>query len=212
MPLEDGVKVGHLHPDDVGLGDRVHAQGRSLRKQLLGVKVRRAKHRDRLADLLEDLDLGLGPERRLCLARVLADADLALATGLVGIFFGGLPVAQPAFKTWRAPGLTGGLFPFLFVTIACGACSGFHAIVASGTTSKQLRCEPDAKLIGYGAMLMEAMVAVVYDGPGALRTGARYLRRYRHLADVYTTVAHALGAPIDKFNGAGTGVIRELLA
>jgi carbon starvation protein len=49
----------------------------------------------------------------------------------------------------------------LFITIACGACSGFHAIIASGTTSKQLRRETDAKLIGYGAMLMEAMVAVV---------------------------------------------------
>jgi carbon starvation protein len=53
------------------------------------------------------------------------------------------------------------IFPLLFITIACGACSGFHSIIASGTTSKQLRCEPDAKLIGYGSMLLEAMVAVV---------------------------------------------------
>ncbi len=49
----------------------------------------------------------------------------------------------------------------LFVLIACGACSGFHSVIASGTTSKQLRRETDAKLIGYGAMLLEAMVAVV---------------------------------------------------
>ena len=49
----------------------------------------------------------------------------------------------------------------LFVMIACGACSGFHSVIASGTTSKQLRRETDARLIGYGAMLLEAMVAVV---------------------------------------------------
>jgi len=49
----------------------------------------------------------------------------------------------------------------LLVTIACGACSGFHCLIASGTTSKQLRRESDAKSIGYGAMLLEAMVAVI---------------------------------------------------
>ena len=49
----------------------------------------------------------------------------------------------------------------LFITIACGACSGFHSIIASGTTSKQLQRETDAKLIGYGAMLLEAMVAIM---------------------------------------------------
>jgi carbon starvation protein len=51
--------------------------------------------------------------------------------------------------------------PLLFITIACGACSGFHSIIASGTTSKQLRKETDARLVGYGAMLMEAMVAII---------------------------------------------------
>jgi carbon starvation protein len=49
----------------------------------------------------------------------------------------------------------------LFITIACGACSGFHSLIASGTTSKQLRRETDARVIGYGTMLLEAMVAVV---------------------------------------------------
>jgi carbon starvation protein len=53
------------------------------------------------------------------------------------------------------------LFPFLFITIACGACSGFHSLIASGTTSKQLRRESDARVIGYGTMLLEAMVAIV---------------------------------------------------
>jgi hypothetical protein len=54
--------------------------------------------------------------------------------------------------------------------------------------------------------------AFIYDGPGALRTGARFLRRKRKLADVYTTLAQALGAPVERFNGAGEGRIEELLA
>jgi len=84
----------------------------------------------------------------------------ALVGGSLGLMVSGERVQYPAFTGWVT---TKGepLFPLLFITIACGACSGFHAIVASGTTSKQLRCEPDAKLVGYGAMLMEAMVAVV---------------------------------------------------
>ena len=65
---------------------------------------------------------------------------------------GGLEIEQEAFKGWQAGGPTGALFPFLFVTIACGACSGFHGLVCSGTTSKQIRSEPDCRPIGYGAM------------------------------------------------------------
>ncbi|HVA46037.1 MAG TPA: carbon starvation CstA family protein [Pirellulales bacterium] len=53
------------------------------------------------------------------------------------------------------------IFPVLFVTIACGACSGFHSMISSGTSSKQLRVESDAKSIGYGCMLLEAFVAVI---------------------------------------------------
>jgi len=53
------------------------------------------------------------------------------------------------------------LFPFLFITIACGACSGFHALVSSGTTSKQLYRESDALPIGYGALLLEGLVAIL---------------------------------------------------
>ena len=86
---------------------------------------------------------------------------LALAVGIIGIFFGGFTVEQPAFKTWEAPGPTGALFPFLFVTIACGACSGFHGLVCSGTTSKQIDKETHCQPIGYGAMLLEGLVAVI---------------------------------------------------
>jgi carbon starvation protein len=84
----------------------------------------------------------------------------AIAGAAAGLVVGGKTVQYPAFNAWTAPnGDT--LFPFLFITIACGACSGFHAIVSSGTSSKQLRCEPDARPIGYGAMLLEALVAAV---------------------------------------------------
>jgi carbon starvation protein len=86
---------------------------------------------------------------------------LALFVGTVGMFFGGFTIQQEAFKTWQAPGPTGALFPFLFVTIACGACSGFHGLVCSGTTSKQIGTESDCKPIGYGAMLLEAFVALI---------------------------------------------------
>lgn len=53
------------------------------------------------------------------------------------------------------------IFPFLFITIACGACSGFHCLVSSGTSSKQVEKETDAHLIGYGAMLLEGALAVI---------------------------------------------------
>jgi carbon starvation protein len=86
---------------------------------------------------------------------------IALAVGVVGVFFGGFPIEQAAFKTWQAPGATGALFPFLFVTIACGACSGFHGLVCSGTTSKQIEKESHCRSVGYGAMLLEAFVALI---------------------------------------------------
>jgi carbon starvation protein len=87
---------------------------------------------------------------------------IALAVGAFGVLFGNLSIKYPAFKGWDAVGKNGEtLFPFLFVTIACGACSGFHSLIASGTTSKQLRFETDARSIAYGAMLLEAMVATL---------------------------------------------------
>jgi len=86
---------------------------------------------------------------------------MALAVGVVGVFFGGFPIQQEAFKTWHAPGASGALFPFLFVTIACGACSGFHGLVCSGTTSKQIEKESHCRGVGYGGMLLEGFVALI---------------------------------------------------
>ena len=85
---------------------------------------------------------------------------LALAAGIVGLFLSGDRVHYPAFLGWTSQkGFP--LFPLLFVTIACGACSGFHGIVSSGTTSKQIEREPDCRLVGYGGMLLEGLVAVI---------------------------------------------------
>jgi carbon starvation protein len=89
-----------------------------------------------------------------------------LAFGIVGTLWGGLVSGGESLKIqWPAiTGFTGSngalLFPFLFITIACGACSGFHSIVSSGTTCKQIRSEKDVLPVAYGAMLMEGMVAV----------------------------------------------------
>jgi len=86
---------------------------------------------------------------------------LALAAGVVGVFFGGFEIKQPALSDRPLFGLSGSLFPFLFVTIACGACSGFHGLVCSGTTSKQVARESHCKPIGFGAMLLEGFVALI---------------------------------------------------
>lgn len=84
----------------------------------------------------------------------------SLIGAFIGIVIGGFEIRYPMFTTWSDIE-RGTLFPILFITIACGACSGFHSIVASGTTSKQLNNECDARPIGYGAMMLEGLVAVI---------------------------------------------------
>jgi len=69
--------------------------------------------------------------------------------------------ALTRFIDGTGPVFAGSLFPFLFITIACGSVSGFHALVSSGTTPKMLANEADARLIGYGGMLMESFVAIM---------------------------------------------------
>ena len=83
-----------------------------------------------------------------------------LFAGLVGLCLGGEKVQYPAFLGF-VNGEGQHLFPLLFVTVACGACSGFHGIVCSGTTSKQIEKETDCHLVGYGGMLLEGVVAVL---------------------------------------------------
>ncbi|MBE0571003.1 MAG: carbon starvation protein A [Ignavibacteriaceae bacterium] len=80
--------------------------------------------------------------------------------GLVGILFAAPTINLPAFSTFSLEKV-GYLFPALFVTVACGAISGFHSLVGSGTTAKQLNKETDSRIIGYGGMLIEGLLAVL---------------------------------------------------
>ena len=69
--------------------------------------------------------------------------------------------ALTKFVDGTGPIFAGQLFPFVFITIACGAISGFHALVASGTTPKLIRSEADIRLVGYGSMVLESVVAII---------------------------------------------------
>jgi carbon starvation protein len=82
----------------------------------------------------------------------------------IGVIFISPELKMPAFTQFvdgSGPVWSGSLFPFLFITIACGAVSGFHSLISSGTTPKMIRNEGDARFIGYGAMLMESFVAIM---------------------------------------------------
>ena len=79
----------------------------------------------------------------------------------VGVIGSGATVELPAFTGWKGVNENSNLFPVLFITVACGAVSGFHALIGSGTTAKQLNSEKDAKVIGYGAMIIESALAIV---------------------------------------------------
>ena len=93
-----------------------------------------------------------------------------LIAGVVGIFAANPKMESPAFTAFNVEG-KGLLFPILFVTVACGAISGFHSLVSAGTTAKQLNKETDAKPIAYGSMLIEGLLAVI-----ALITATTILR------------------------------------
>ena len=86
------------------------------------------------------------------------------------------------------PIIPGKLFPFVFITIACGAISGFHALVSSGTTPKMLDKESDARMIGYGSMLIEGLVGIV----ALLSTSALFPGDY-----------YAINLPVEKFTALG---------
>jgi carbon starvation protein len=87
----------------------------------------------------------------------------SLAAASIGVLFGGFEVKFPALVKGfdNMDAFFFPMFPILFVTVACGACSGFHSLVSSGTTCKQLKKESDARPIGYGMMLLEGLVAVI---------------------------------------------------
>jgi carbon starvation protein len=101
-----------------------------------------------------------------------------LAALVVGTILANPKLEAPAYNHIFAGGgpvVGGRIFPFLFITIMCGAISGFHALVSSGTTSKMISRESDARMIGYGAMLIEALVGVVaMIAAASLPTGDYY--------------------------------------
>ncbi len=84
---------------------------------------------------------------------------LLVAGVLASAFSGNLHIVAPAVQSH--PEGAPSMWPFLFITIACGAISGFHALVASGTSAKQVRKEPDAVAVGYGSMIMEGTLATL---------------------------------------------------
>ncbi|HKR12607.1 MAG TPA: carbon starvation CstA family protein [Pyrinomonadaceae bacterium] len=83
---------------------------------------------------------------------------------IIGVIVVAPNLNMPAFTPFTAGGgpvISGKLYPFVFITIACGAISGFHALISSGTTPKMIAKETDTRMIGYGSMLMEGVVGVV---------------------------------------------------
>ncbi len=87
-----------------------------------------------------------------------------MVLGFLGVFVAHPTLSTDAFAGFSAVGRSGAadlLFPFLFVTVACGACSGFHALVASGTSAKQLDSERSIRPIAYGGMLLEGVLAII---------------------------------------------------
>jgi len=107
------------------------------------------------------------------------------------------PLKMPAvtqFIDGTGPVFAGKLFPFAFITIACGAVSGFHALVSSGTSPKMVRCEPDARLVGYGSMLTESLVGVMAMVAAATLDPGVYFAMNVGPATLGTTAASAAQA------------------
>lgn len=96
--------------------------------------------------------------------------------GIIGIFIANPEIMMDHSVQLNTENL-GYLFPVLFVTVACGAISGFHSLVASGTTSKQINKERDAKVIGFGGMLIESFLAILSIGAVIILSRADYLSR-----------------------------------
>ncbi len=159
----------------------------------------------------------------------LITALLLVCTGLaVAAWIGGAPVSPDGSRAtlqivapvvnWHPPGAPA-MFPFLFITIACGAVSGFHCLVSSGTSSKQLNSEPDARFVGYGGMLMEGFLATlvilscvagiglgIKTADGGLLTGEpAFAARY-----VSWTAAEGLGTKISAFVDGSANYLKAM--
>ena len=109
-----------------------------------------------------------------------------IVAAVIGVFVANPTVNLPAFTSFYVEG-TGYLFPILFVTIACGAVSGFHSLVSSGTASKQIKNEKNMLPVSFGAMLMESMLAVIsLVAVASFATGAAADQGYTTPAQIFT--------------------------
>src|SRR5439155_22482140 len=107
------------------------------------------------------------------------------------------PLQLPAltkFIDGSGPVFSGKLFPFCFITIACGAISGFHSLISSGTTPKLLDRESDARVVGYGTMLMESFVGIMALLSAAVMEPGVYFAINSPAALIGTTVESAARA------------------
>ena len=133
-----------------------------------------------------------------------------MALGFLGVFIAHPTLNIDAFAGFSAVGRSGGtdmLFPFLFVTVACGACSGFHALVASGTSAKQLSNERSIRPIAYGGMLLEGVLAMI----ALIGVAGTYLNQADYVAAVQTKepvqmfASTIAGFCVKLFTGLGLG-------
>src|SRR5690606_35613513 len=125
-----------------------------------------------------------------------------ILSAVIGIFIAD-PIIEMDTAVTVAPDNLGFIFPVLFVTIACGAISGFHSLVASGTTSKQIDKEEDVKMVGFGGMLIETFLAIIALGAVVVISRADYVVKLDSqgpvslFAEGLGAMIHTLGVPQD---------------
>jgi len=129
--------------------------------------------------------------------------------GVIGIFVANPDIVMSTEVHYKSDTM-GFLFPVLFVTVACGAISGFHSLVASGTTSKQLDRESDAKTVGYGGMLIESFLAIISVCAIIILDRSDYIGQLASLGPV-TLYSQGLGGMISSL-GIPTGVAISFVA
>lgn len=129
--------------------------------------------------------------------------------GVIGIFVANPEIVMSTEVHFKSDTM-GYLFPVLFVTVACGAISGFHSLVASGTTSKQLDRESDAKTVGYGGMLIESFLAIISVCAIIILDRSDYIGQLAQLGPV-TLYSQGLGGMISSL-GIPTGMAISFVA